>query len=170
MRNSSVNSFIIFREHRCRLTLTFLNVAGSMHALTHAHTQLHLCAHTRVSVQPIYIYDVSDLDDTATGYAGLEPSERRPGRKKRAGAIDTEERRGESGRREKGRVKSEKECAREKIHPRNVKRSVLLIPLWVTTSVRLDCESTKNLCGRHNIYIASSRCLKGAAFAKSYFL
>ncbi|KYM87049.1 hypothetical protein ALC53_03666 [Atta colombica] len=29
---------------------------------------------TRTNAQPIYIYDVSDLDDTATGYAGLEPA------------------------------------------------------------------------------------------------
>ncbi|KYN29833.1 hypothetical protein ALC57_00715 [Trachymyrmex cornetzi] len=29
---------------------------------------------TRTNAQPIYIYDVSSLDDTATGYAGLGPA------------------------------------------------------------------------------------------------
>lgn len=47
-------------------------------ARTHARTQAggFIYARTRTNAQPIYIYDVSDLDDTATGYAGLEPARR----------------------------------------------------------------------------------------------
>lgn len=69
-----MNLFIIFGEHRCQLTLTFSNVAGSTHARTHAGGFIY--ARTRTNAQPIYIYDVSGLDDTATGYAGLEPARR----------------------------------------------------------------------------------------------
>lgn len=59
-----------------------------MHARTHTGLNF-IYAYTRTDAQPIYIYDVSDLDDTATGYAVLEPArERRLGRKDKIGAID----------------------------------------------------------------------------------
>lgn len=78
-------------------------------------------AHART--QPIYIYDVSGLDDTATGYAGLEPTESREAvrkkgeeRKREIGAIDR--RAGDEG----GGGKRDGKGGERK-HPRNVKRS-----------------------------------------------
>lgn len=91
------------------------------------HAGGFIYARTRTNAQPIYIYDVSDLDDTATGYAGLEPA-RRLGRKDKIGVIDRravdESERG-TKQKERGR---EGEAARERErdkgkHPRNVKRS-----------------------------------------------
>lgn len=38
------------------------------------HVGGFIYARTRTNVQLIYIYDVSGLDDTATGYAGLKPA------------------------------------------------------------------------------------------------
>jgi hypothetical protein len=88
------------------LTLTFSNVTGSTHARSFIY------ARTRARIQPIYIYDVSGLYDTATGYAGLEATEGRP-RRKKIGAIDRRATQREWEERERERER-EREGGRER--------------------------------------------------------
>lgn len=110
-------------------------------ARTHAGF-IYAC--TRTNAQPIYIYDVSDLDDTATGYAGLEPAQRE-GRKDRIGAIDRRVTESRTRRKQRERERGGGYERDEGKHPRNVKRSDCLshcglLPLPFDS----DCERAKS--------------------------